>query len=164
MILIQQVKLPKEIEEVKELIREFTAWALPLTEHIEDVPTFNNLEDELAGLPGEFAPPYGRLLLATSNGKAAGCIALKQHSATAGELKRFYVRPEFRGQGVGWRLVDALINEARMGRYKKIVLDSHQTMTKAHEIYGVFGFQKVSAPEGFPPKLAEEVVFMELDL
>ena len=164
MVLIQQVNGQREIEAVKQLIRDFTNWAVPLTAHIEHVPTFDNLEAELARLPGEYAPPQGRLLLAQSEGQAAGCIALKRHSPTLCELKRLYVKPEFRGRGIGWQLVDAVLSEARRSRYQRMILDSHISMTKAHDIYGVFGFRETAPPQGFPAELAKEVVFMECDL
>ncbi len=165
MVLIQQVSLPADITAAVELIREFTTWAMPLTAHIENVPTFGDIDSELTGLPGKFTPHFGgRLLLAKNNGQPAGCIALTKISPEVADLKRLYVRPEHRGQGIGWQLVDALLGEARRSRYKRLVLDSHVSMTKAHQIYGVVGFARTEAPADFPADLAKEVVFMELTL
>ena len=125
-------------------------------------PTFDGFEEELATLPGIYAPPTGRLLLAAVDGRPAGCVALKGHDGGTGELKRLYVRPTFRGQAIGQRLVRALIAEARAAGYRRLVLDSHISMTRAHEIYLAAGFRKVATPADFPETLKPIVVFMEL--
>ena len=164
MLTIAQVKTKAEIAAMQELIREFTAWAFTLETDSDEAPTFEGLEDELATLPGEYAPPGGRLLLAKYDGQPAGCIALKRHDSTTCELKRFYVRPAFRGLGVGKALTQRLLDEACRSGYRRMVLDSHYTMDKAHDIYEMFGFKRVSAPVDFPEKFKPVVVFMEADL
>ena len=164
MVLIQHVRGQQEVDAVKELIREFTTWVVPLTEHIKSVPAFNDLESELATLPGAFVPPDGRLLLAECDGQAAGCVALKRIDPETCELTRLYVKPDFRDQGIGWQLVDAAISEARRSRYKQMILNCHASMTRAQGIYGVVGFQQIAPPKGFPAELAKEVIFMEFDL
>lgn len=164
MLTIAQVKTKAEIAAMQELIREFTAWAFTLETDSDEAPTFEGLEDELATLPGEYAPPGGRLLLAKYDGQPAGCIALKRHDSTTCELKRFYVRPAFRGLGIGKALTQRLLDEACRSGYRRMVLDSHYTMDKAHDIYETFGFKRVSAPTDFPEKFKPVVVFMEADL
>ena len=162
---IAQVGTASEIRDVADLFREYTAWAFTLTADSPEVPpTFGGFEDELASLPGIYAPPMGRLLLATVDGRPAGCIALKGHDAETAELKRLYVRPGYRGQAIGQHLVAALVDEARGEGYRRIVLDSHMSMTKAHDIYQSAGFRKVPTPADFPEVLKPVVVFMELDL
>lgn len=162
---IGQVGTESEIRDVADLFREYTAWAFTLTADSPEVPpTFGGFEAELASLPGIYAPPAGRLLLATVDGGPAGCIALKGHDAETAELKRLYVRPAYRGQSIGQRLCAALVVEARGQGYRRIVLDSHISMTKAHEIYMASGFRKVPTPVDFPEALKPVVVFMELDL
>jgi GNAT superfamily N-acetyltransferase len=151
-----------EIQNVQELLREYTAWAFTLTADSDQAPTFHGLEQELATLPGIYAPPTGCLLLAMQDGQSAGCIALKGHDATTGELKRLYVRPAFRGRNIGRQLVAALIAEARKFGYQRLILDSHISMTKAHEIYMAAGLRKVKTPSDFPEALNPIVVFMEL--
>jgi len=162
MATILQVSTPTEIRHVQVLIREFTSWAMALVEGSDQAPTFRGLEVELATLPGIYAPPTGCLLLAMQDGQPAGCIALKAHDPTTGELKRLYVRPGFRGRKLGRQLLAALIDEARKLGYRRIVLDSHVSMTKAHEIYRAAGFRIVNAPEEFPEVFKPVVVFMEL--
>ncbi len=162
MLVISQVSTPSEIKSVQELLREYTAWAFTLTAGSDQAPTFHGLEQELATLPGIYAPPTGCLLLAKQDGQPAGCIALKGHDATTGELKRLYVRPAFRGRNIGRQLVAALIAEARKYGYQRLILDSHISMTKAHEIYMAAGFRKVNTPSDFPEVLKPIAVFMEL--
>ncbi len=161
---ISQVAAPSEVREIVALLREYTAWAFTLTAGSEQAPTFRGLEHELATLPGIYAPPTGGLLLATYDGRAAGCIALKGHDATTAEIKRLYVRPGFRGLSIGRRLVATLVAEARRLGYTRLILDSHRTMTAAHALYTEAGFRKVDAPPDFPDALKPEVVFMEMEL
>ena len=162
MIEITQVRTPEQIRDVTAMLHEYLAWAFTLESHSDDAPTFEALDEELATLPGIYVPPAGRLLLATSDGETAGCIALKPVDATTGELKRFYVRPEFRGRKIGPQLVAALVDAARAAGYRKVILDSHFSMTTAHAIYAAAGFRTVSAPPGFPAALVPIVVFMEV--
>jgi putative acetyltransferase len=164
MLVISQAESAAEIEAVRELMREFTTWAFSLQDWIADAPTFENLEQELASLPAGFAPPSGRLLLARQDGGPAGCIALLGHDAATCELKRLYVRPDYRGDGVGRALVGRLMQEARQAGYERIVLDSHASMTAAHALYEAFGFHRVEAPEDYPDDLKPHVVFMECEL
>jgi len=164
MIAISQVKTDAQIAAAQELFCEYTTWAFTLAAGSDQAPTFQGLEEELATLPGIYVPPSGRLLLAMQNGQPAGCICLKGHNATTGELKRLYVRPKFRGLKVGWQLVNRLVVEARQAGYERMVLDSHRSMEKAHALYEAVGFKRVSAPANFPEALKPEVVFMECDL
>lgn len=164
MLAISQVGTPSEIRDVQEMLREYTAWAFTLTAESDRAPTFQGLEEELATLPGIYAPPVGRLLLAVDDGRPAGCIALKGHDAETAELKRLYVRPAFRGKELGRRLVETLVEEARVSGYRRVILDSHISMTKAHAIYLAAGFRNVGPPPDFPEMLLPIVVFMELDL
>lgn len=161
---ISQVAASSEVREVVALLREYTAWAFTHTPGSEQAPTFRGLEHELATLPGIYAPPTGGLLLATYDGRAAGCIALKGDDQATAELKRLYVRPEFRGLNIGRHLVTAVVAEARRLGYARLILDSHRTMTSAHALYTEAGFRKVDAPPDFPDALKAEVVFMEMDL
>ena len=162
MLAISQVTTSAQINAVQELIREYTAWAFTFLPDANQAPTFQGLEQELTALPGIYAPPAGRLLLAIHDGQPAGCIALKSHDAKTGELKRLYVRPRLRGLNIGWLLVSALVEEARQSGYKRLVLDSHIFMTKALEIYRAAGFRPVSTPSDFPEVLKPVVVVMEL--
>jgi GNAT superfamily N-acetyltransferase len=164
MLTIAQVKSDVQVVAVQELFREYTTWAFALAAGSDQAPTFQGLEEELATLPGIYIPPAGRLLLAMYGDEPAGCICLKGHDATTCELKRLYVRPKFRGLNIGWQLVNRLVEEARRSGYKRIVLDSHRSMKKAHALYEGVGFRRVSAPADFPEALKPVVVFMECDL
>lgn len=164
-VAISQADTPAAIRDVQALFREYTDWAFTLTAKLDEAPpTFEGFEEELASLPGIYAPPDGRLLLATVGGRPAGCIALKPHDAETAELKRLYVSPAFRGRSIGQGLVAALVGGARTAGYGRIVLDSHVSMTAAHDIYRQAGFRTVDPPADFPDVLKPIVVFMEMDL
>lgn len=161
---LSQVHSPDQIAAAEELIREYTQWVMPLVEDSEQAPTYAGLERELASLPGPYAPPNGSLQLAMVGDRAAGCVALKRVDTTTAELKRMYVRPEFRGRSVGTLLVTALIRDARQLGYQRIILDSLKIMTQAHQIYRSVGFELTQAPADFPERFRSIVVFMALDL
>jgi GNAT superfamily N-acetyltransferase len=155
---------------VQQLRDLFDEYLKPLRDYAKDkvdlneIPTFENVDAEIATLPGIFAPPKGRFFVALDDSRVIGCVALKPVSESVCELKRMYVKPGYRGQRVGWRLVETLIAAAREIGYSKIILDSHISMTKAHSIYRGAGFNDVPEPEGFPEFLHGQVVFMEMDL
>jgi len=164
MVNISQVETQEQIAAVSELFREYVDWIFTLAVGHEEAPTFDGLEEELRTLPGIYAPPTGRLLLATHDGQPAGCICLKGHDSTTCELKRLYVRPTVRGLKIGWQLVNMLVDEARVSGYQRMVLDSHIGMKKAHSLYQALGFRIVDAPDDFPQHLKPTVVFMECNL
>lgn len=164
MLTISQANSEAEIESIRELMREYATWAFTIVPGSNESPAWEGFDAELATLPGVYAPPAGRLLLAMQDGLPAGCVCLKRHDDTTSELKRLYVRPTFRGQNIGQQLVKMLIEEARQSRYQRIVLDSHISMKKAHAVYQEVGFRLVSAPDDFPDELKSIVVFMECDL
>ena len=128
------------------------------------MPTFQGWEDELATLPGIYAPPQGRLLLATFDDQPAGCVALKPVNENTRELKRFYGRSVFRGHKIGEQLVRTFIAEARSCGYPRAILDSHISMKAAHKIYQEVGFKFVDPPADFPEDIKPVIVFMECDL
>jgi GNAT superfamily N-acetyltransferase len=161
---IAQVESPEQIAAVRELLVEYIEWTRNIEVDAMDAPTFHGLEAEMASLPGVFAPPSGRLLLARCDGQPAGCVAFKRVDTSTCELKRFYVRPALRGRNIGRELVGRLVDEARLSGYTNIVLDSHVSMTSAHRIYREFGFEQVPAPADFPERLKPVVVFMQAEL
>ena len=164
MLRISQVHTDSEIAAVGDLIREYTAWATSLQASSFEAPPFKDLESELAALPGIYGPPSGRLLLAMWNEQPAGCIAFFAHDARTCELRRLYVRPSFRGCGIGTELLKTLLEHAHQAGFDRIVLDSHIAMTEAHALYEAFGFRAMEAPEGFPEIYLPYVLFMERDL
>jgi ribosomal protein S18 acetylase RimI-like enzyme len=122
---------------------------------------FQGFAAELAQLPGYYAPPSGRLLLAFHNGRAAGCVALRRLEDGACEMKRLYVRPEFRGSGIGNALAEAVVCQAREAGYKIMRLDTVSSMHKAQSIYESLGFIDTKPYCINPP---EGVRYMELNI
>jgi len=108
---------------------------------------FQGFEDELAGLPGDYAPPGGTLLLASVDGALAGCGALRPlpdvDHPDACEMKRLYVRPAFRRFGLGRRLAQALIDQAQRSGYSTLLLDTLDDMEAARGLYATLGFEEV---------------------
>jgi ribosomal protein S18 acetylase RimI-like enzyme len=106
--------------------------------------------DELAALPGPYAPPHGAILLAKQGDHVLGCIALKRLAPGVAEFKRLYVRPQARGKGVARALVDAMLKEAAQLGYHDVKLDTLPQMTNAIALYRSFGFADIP-PYGSHP-------------
>ena len=123
--------------------------------------SYQGLAAELAGLPGAYAPPRGRLLLALANGEAAGCVALRPREGMICEMKRLFVRPAFRGQHLGRRLAERVVEEARGIGYRTMRLDTLPSMHAAIRLYEALGFVRCAAYYQSPLR---NTVFMELGL
>jgi putative acetyltransferase len=145
-----RVSGPADLDEVRALFREYAA-SLPFALDFQD------FEQELAELPGAYAPPRGVLLLA----RDAGCVALRPIDATVCELKRLYVRPSARGTGLGRRLVEAIVNDARALGYSRMRLDTTPSMTAAQSLYEQLGFREIPP---YRPNPVPGARFLELDL
>ncbi len=155
MIEIIQAETPEEIEQAQTLFREYEAWfGLNLC--------FQNFDEEVANLPGKYALPEGRLFLAFSDEKLAGCVALRKLEDAICEMKRLFVREDFRGQNIGKLLIEKLFEEARLTGYKKMRLDTFPPkMGRAVKIYESYGFREI-APYYHNPY--GEAVYMEMNL
>ncbi len=161
---IEQARSREDIEIVREMIRDYMAWLESSGIAVRTAPTFSGFEEELDSLPGLYAPPRGRMMLATVDGEPAGCVCMKPVDVGTCELKRLYVRPGLRGLKIGWKLLTALMDEARTCGYRRMVLDSHISMEKAHQLYEAAGFKRIPTPDDFPEELKPIVAFMECDL
>ena len=122
---------------------------------------FQDFDEELAALPGDYRPPAGRLLLAQWAGEPAGCVALRRSEGLICEMKRLYTRPSFRRLGIGRALCEAVIGAARRGGYERMRLDTLPSMEAAKALYLSFGFREIP-PYRYNP--IEGAMFLELEL
>ena len=122
---------------------------------------FQGFAEELATLPGLYAPPRGALLLARKQAVPAGCVAVRPRGEGVCEMKRLYVRPEFRGSGLGRALAERIIETGRRLGYRRMVLDTLAHMRPALRLYDQLGFRP-STPYYHNP--LPEVVFLSLAL
>jgi putative acetyltransferase len=123
---------------------------------------FQNFDRELAELPGDYAPPEGRLLLAEHEGSVAGCVALHRLGDDICEMKRLYLRPEFRGKRLGRALAECVIAEARSMGYHRMRLDTVEpVMGDAVAMYRKMGFHEIPP---YRPNPIAGAIYMELEL
>ena len=129
---------------------QISATRLIFTEYAEQLGVdlcFQNFEDELADLPGEYASPHGALLLALVDGEVAGCCALRPLNSVdypnAAEMKRLYVRRPYRGSGLGRQLAEATLDAARVAGYHSVLLDTLDDMESARALYVDLGFASI---------------------
>jgi putative acetyltransferase len=150
-----QASSPAQIAQVRELFLEY-AKSLGFS------LCFQSFDQELAGLPGDYSPPDGRLLIAEYEGEVAGCVALHKLEPGICEMKRLYLRPAFRGKGLGRRLAETILNEARSIGYQRLRLDTvERVMRDAVELYRALGFREIAPYRANP---MEGTLYMELVL
>ena len=143
-----------DLAEARRVLKEYEA-------SLDGDLRYQGFEQELADLPGAYAPPRGRLLLAVDGSEPAGCVALRPLTDGVCEMKRLYVRPTARGRRVGRLLAETVIREARMIGYARMRLDTLPSMKEAITLYRTLGFVEIA------PYYANPVVgalFMELAL
>lgn len=148
-----QAETEEQVELARKLFEEYAAW-------VEISLCFQNFDQEMAGLPGDYAQPSGRLLLAFVDDQLAGCVALRDIGNGTCEMKRLYLRPDFRGKGLGRELAQTIIDEARKIGYTRMCLDTLPgRMDHALSLYRSLGFKEI------PPYYVNPVpgaTFMEL--
>ncbi len=151
---IKNVQSTGEIKIVKELFEEYA-------KSLNFSLCFQNFDKELKNLPGDYSPPKGSLLLSEYNGIPAGCVGLRKFENDICEMKRLYVKNNFRGLKIGRMLVYKIIDEAKRIGYKKMRLDTIQTMQAAQNLYKSLGFYEISSYGNHP---IEGTIYMELNL
>jgi ribosomal protein S18 acetylase RimI-like enzyme len=151
---VSEALWPDDRAVVEELFREYVA-ALGV-----DV-SFQNVEEEFASLPGRYARPLGCVLIARAGSDAVGVVARRMLEPGLCEMKRLYIRPQFRGRGIAHKLTEAMIADAHGAGYKTMVLDTLASMQAARSLYAGLGFRPVPAYYDNP---LPNVVYLGLDL
>lgn len=164
MISIQRAGTPDDIDAVRALIRGFVRWTMAEIAESDNPAIFAGLETELAGLPGRYGPPTGCLVLARLEGEPVGCVAFYARDASTIEVKRMFVLPQARGHGIGGRMMELLLAQARAAGFRRVLLSSHHSMHAAHGTYRRAGFCDVPVAAEFPSAVAGVDVCMVLAL
>ena len=157
-----------DIEEVRRLFRSFLSWHRQ--RHTEDLALIEAYFDdeaweaELAGLPGDYGPPDGVLLLARDAELPLGCVGAKRLDEEACEMKRMFVAPVARGRGAGRALAEAVVEGARAAGYRRMYLDTSIRQTEALALYRSLGFVEVPAYHAVPEAMEGWLVFYCLEL
>jgi putative acetyltransferase len=154
MSLILSAETGKNLKLVRTLFKEYA-------ESLDFDLDFQDFSEELNNLPGQYASPSGRLLIAMYGDKPAGCIALRKLGHEVCEMKRLYIKPQFRGLGIGRALTEAIIDEAKRIQYARMRLDTVPSMKEARALYVSLGFKEIK-PYRYNP--IEGSQFMELSL
>jgi len=143
-LMVNQAHSQEELRQVKLLFSEYAS-------SLDFDLSFQNFDNELSNLPGEYSLPSGAILLAYYEGSAAGCVAMRRLAEDVCEMKRLYVRPAFRGKKIGKALSVAIIDEARKRGYSRMRLDTVPSMKEAIQLYRSLGF-KETYPYRYNPR------------
>ncbi len=168
MALIREAASRAELDGVRSLMRALVAWHSE--RHVEDIALIERyfderaFETELAALPGPYARPQGRLLIAYRDGQPAGCVALRDLGAGVCEMKRMFVPAGFRGLGIGRALADRIITEARAAGYGRMRLDTSKRQGEAMRLYESAGFRRIAPYYDLADDVKDWLVFFELTL
>jgi GNAT superfamily N-acetyltransferase len=126
----------EDLDDVRAMLREYVTWlGLDLG--------YQDFSREFDGLPGAYGPPSGALLIAREEGRTMGMVALRRLDESRCEMKRLYVRPDARGSGLGKRLIDRIVDEARQRGYREMYLDTLPVMSGAQRLYQREGFEDI---------------------
>jgi GNAT superfamily N-acetyltransferase len=151
---VRAARFPEDAQAVVDIFREYV-----LSPSVD--LGFQGFEEEFDHLPGQYAPPDGGLLLAWLDERVVGCAAFRRVNATTCEMKRVYVRPAARGTGLGRRLVERVLRDAREAGYARICLDVLPEFEAAQRLYADLGFKPVPAV-AFNPVAGTQFLGMEL--
>ncbi len=167
MLTIIQAETPEQIQRFQELFAEYKAWDIEMSGRVglsADTLQDFDYKESIDELVAEFAPPSGRLLLASFDGQVAGCAGLRPLSPEIGEMRRVYVRPAFRGKGLGRAMIEAVIAAARLIGYRKLRLETASFMEGAQTLYRSLGFDLIEPYREIPNEMKHLGVFMEMNL
>lgn len=148
-------------QEIGALFTEYTDMLIAGDRTVRDYLDIQHYDEEIKHLEGKYGLPYGRLYLAYCDGEAAGCIGLRKLDAQRCEMKRLYVRPQFRGRRLGEQLVEKIIEDARAIGYSHIMLDTLPFLEAAISMYQKFGF---STTERYNDSPMDSTIYMKLEL
>lgn len=148
-------------DELKDLFTEYTNSLIEGDSTFKEYLDKQNYDEEVKHLENKYGKPYGRLYVANYDGKIAGCIALKKFDDTSCEMKRLYVKPEFRGKHLGNILAQKVIDDAKEIGYKAVLLDTLPFLESAIKMYKKLGFYEIEQYNDSPMK---EAVYLKLDL
>lgn len=151
----------EETDSIKELFNEYTELLIDLESDFKNYLHIQNYSDEIENLQEKYGMPNGRLYIAYWNNQLAGCIGLKQINDTQCEMKRLYVRSQFRGNGIAKTLVELIVNDAKKIGYLCMLLDTFPALEDAIKLYEKIGFYKIPPYNNSP---VNNTVFMKLDL
>lgn len=134
-------------DEVLALFKEYTDYLVENDEKFAEYLEIQNYDDEIRDLTVKYGKPYGSLYIAKVDGALAGCVAMKKHEGeeNTGELKRLYVRPEFRGKGYARKLSEKIVEDAKAAGYDALYLDTLPFLVAAQRLYGSMGFEVCEA-------------------
>lgn len=148
------LRTPKCLEEARALLREYAA-------EIQSSPCLGTIAKEIEQLPGDYSPPGGMFFLGLLKGETAGCVAFRRIADDLCEMKRLYVRPAGRGNGLGRQLAEAVIDAARTSGYSTLRLDTLPSMIAAQSLYRSLGFEISRSRDG---DCDQSVIYFELRL
>ena len=149
------------LQEIGQLFTEYTDYLVEEDPSVKAYLQIQDYEKELSHLREKYGPPYGRLYLACVENRPAGCIGLRKLDAQTGEMKRLYVRPEFRGHRIGGQLIEKVIGDAREIGYTVLLLDTLPFLQNAIRLYQQYGFYEISCYNDSP---LDSSIYMRLDL
>lgn len=154
MIDILPATTERDLADIRRLFEAYSA-SLPIDLGLQQI------ELELASLPGKYAPPQGALFVARDGEMAIGCVGLRAYDEAVGEIKRMYVAPEARGQGVGRTMLTTIVAAGKAHGYDALVLDTLESMDAAISLYVSFGFRRT---EAYAPSPYPETAYFRFDL
>lgn len=151
----------KRKEDVKQLFREYTDMLISNDNNFANYLNLQNYDDELENLEVKYGLPFGRLYLIYYNKELAGCIALRKINSKSCEMKRLYIRPQFRRIGLGTHLIKKIISDAREIGYSAILLDTLPFLQDAIKLYKSFGFYEIESYNNSP---MDNLIYLRFDL